>query len=47
MLALPALWYGGFAMLLAVIALQRPTEGETKSTPLAPSAPVVPVTPAP
>jgi hypothetical protein len=47
MLALPALWYGGFAMLLAVIALQRPTEGETKSTPLAPSAPIVPVTPAP
>lgn len=29
MLALPALWYGGFAMLLAVIALRRPSEPAT------------------
>jgi len=28
MVALPALWYGGFAMLLAVIALRRNDEGE-------------------
>jgi hypothetical protein len=26
MLALPALWYGGLTMLLAVIALKKPAE---------------------
>ena len=31
MLALPALWYGGFAMLLAVIALRRTTGPATDS----------------
>ncbi len=31
MLALPALWYGGFAMLLAVIALRRTTGPATHS----------------
>lgn len=38
MLALPALWYGGFSMLLAVLALTSRTEQETALARLAGSA---------
>jgi hypothetical protein len=48
MLALPALWYGGLTMLLAVIALRepakpaKPAEGSAGATPTAAPAPTAP-----
>jgi hypothetical protein len=46
MLALPALWYGGLSMLLAVIALREPAEparpfGRPGATPSTRSEPAI------